>query len=405
MKISPVKKKKQLIAQNEATLLQLVRSHPGISRVELAPLMGIAPSTIGIFVSRLIDEGFLLEHETIKLKKGRPRTSLTLNPDGGCLLGVDIEANRIRAVRLNFAEEVQDSVSIEIDPDHGVDAVLESARDAVQRVLCENRSRILGLGVASPGPVNIETGISLYYKYIKGWENVPVGSFFKKGFNVPIYLESNLRAIASAELWFGQGRAVDQFVSIAVRSGIGAGIVMRGEVCRGAHSGAGEIGAWRVPASFLNKPLIKSVFGSGRSHIELEEIASVRSVLKNISTCIADGQTSSLPVDQAITVIDVLEAYHQGDKLTVAHLHAAADALGWAIGQIDVMLDPGKIILSGRFAELGDPFIGRIRRAASEQVQEQHLACTPEIVASELGEFSGALGAAAQIVQYWTPPR
>jgi hypothetical protein len=185
-------------------------------------------------------------------------------------------------------------------------------------VLCENRSRILGLGIASPGPVNIETGISLYYKYIKGWENVPVGSFFKKQCKFPVYLESNLRAIASAELWFGQGRPVDQFVSIAVRSGIGAGIVMRGEVCRGAHSGAGEIGAWRVPASFLNKPLIKSVFGSGRQHVELEEIASVRSVLKNISTCIADGQTSSLPVDQAITVIDVLEAYHQDfpDRIT-----------------------------------------------------------------------------------------
>ncbi len=386
-------------------MLQLVRTHQGISRVELAALMSVAPSTIGIFVSRLLKENFLLENEVLRLKRGRPRTALSLNPGGGYLLGVDIEANRIRAVCLDFREEIQDSVSISIRPDADVEEVLKLARDAVLRILPKNRSRILGLGVAAPGSIDIKQRTSSFYKYIKGWENVQIGSFFEKNFNFPVYLESNMRAMASAELWFGQGRAADQFVSIVVRSGMGAGIVTQGKVCKGAHQSAGEIGFWLCPAAVLDRQVIKNIFRSNPAHIELEEIASVRAVLRNIATCIRDGQPSSLSeCGLHITVNDLLEAYRKGDKMTVSHLNAAADGLGWAAGQINVLLDPGKIIFSSPFMALGQTFLDRIRRKATEHVRERHLSA-PEIVASELGEFSGALGAAAQIVHHWVPVR
>ncbi|MGE4488894.1 MAG: ROK family protein [Kiritimatiellales bacterium] len=399
MKSVPVKKKKQLIAQNEATLLQLVRSYQGISRIELAALMGVAPSTIGIFVSRLLKEGFLIEEETVKLERGRPRTVLRLNPEGGCLLGVDFEANRIRAICLNFNEEIEQTISVKVNPAHGVQEVLDKISEAVRSVMPKKPKRILGLGVAVPGPVDQEKGTSVYYKHIKGWENVPLTAYLKAQFKVPVYLENNIRAMASAELWFGQGRTLQQYVCIGVRSGIGAGIVANNQIYTGAHHSAGEIGSWRCPAFVVNNGSVQT----DSPYIELEEAASVRAVLENLRTAVKNGKSSSLP-KSGLTVNHIIQAYQGGDPLTVAHLNKAADALGWLAGQIAVLLDPEKIIFSGAFMLLGKPFLDRIREAISEHVHLRHVKC-PELAASELGEFNGALGAAAQIVHHWTPER
>jgi glucokinase len=405
MKSIPVKKKKHLIAQSEATLLQLVRSHQGISRIELASLMGIAPSTIGIFVSRLIREGFLAEESIVKQDRGRPRTVLSLDPKGGYLLGVDIEATRIRAVRLNFKEEIEDSVSIKIDPDQGVDTVLNTARSAIQQVLPKPKNKILGLGIAAPGPFDSKGEKSLSYTYIKGWENISLLSYFRKHFQMPIYLESNLRSIASAELWFGQGRTLDNFVCITVRGGIGVGVVTHGQLVKGVHCNAGEIGLWLYPSGFLDKKILRAAFPSLPAHIELEKVASVRAVLKNITACIQAGHTSLLAKYTSSPSIEaVLDAYHQGDALTIQHLNTAADALGWAANQLGLLLDPALIILSGPFMELGIPFLKRIQNAAIRSDEARKFSFPP-IGYSTLGELSGALGAAAQIVHYWVPAR
>lgn len=399
MKSTPVKKKKQLIAQNEATLLQLVRAHQGISRIELAALMGVAPSTIGIFVTRLLKERYLLEEETIKLERGRPRTVLRLNPDGGYMLGVDFEANRIRAICLNFNEEIEQTVSVKISQSDSAQDVLDKIKDAVQSVMPKNSKRVLGLGVAVPGPVDQQNGISVYYKHIQDWKNIPIASHLEKLFNIPVYLENNIRAMASAELWFGQGRTQNQYVCVGVRSGIGVGIVTNGQVYTGAQQGAGEIGTWRCPAFVINRefPLISEPY------IELEDIASVRAVSENLKTAIRNGSPSCLPQSD-LTITHIITAYTKGDALARTHLNAAANALGWLAGQITALLDPGKIIFSGSFMQLGKPFLDEIRSAISEHVHLRHGQC-PEITASELGEFNGALGAAAQVVYHWTPDR
>lgn len=403
MKNIPVRKKKELIAQSEAKLLQLVRAHQGISRIELASLMGIAPSTIGIFVSRLIKEGFLVEESTVKPERGRPRTVLTLNPNGGYMLGVDIEANRVRAVRLNFREEIEDSVSVKIDPDRGVDAVLDTAKRAIQQITPKPRKKILGLGIAAPGPFDSRGEISLSYKYIKGWQNVPLLLYFQKHFKVPIYLESNLRSIASAELWFGQGRTLDNFACITVRGGVGVGTVTHGQLVKGAHFSAGEIGFWRYPASALNKKILDAIFPMKPTYIELEEIASAQAVLKNITACIKAGHKSNLTeADFPLSVETIENAYRQNDPLVTQHMQTAAKALGWATHQLGLLLDPKIIILSGPFMEFGKEFLNRIRDAAVDPKESREFAF-PKIVPSNLGEFSGALGAAAQIVHYWVP--
>src|SRR5436190_16467423 len=97
--------KHETIALQQADLLRRVRAREGMSRVELARGLNLAPSTVGIYVDHLVDEGYLFEGKATERESGRPPTILALNPHGGRFIGVDFEARNIMAVSVDFSQK------------------------------------------------------------------------------------------------------------------------------------------------------------------------------------------------------------------------------------------------------------------------------------------------------------
>src|SRR5207302_1047646 len=114
--------------------------------------------------------------------------------------------------------------------------------------------------------------IARSYKHIRGWENVPLVRRLNERFGLPVFLENNIRTMALAELWFGQGRGVANFICVGVRSGVGAGIIADGQIYHGADNRAGEIGDWPsvLPGA--------SGATNGNGFMRLEEITRFRSI-------------------------------------------------------------------------------------------------------------------------------
>ena len=106
---------------------------------------------------------------------------------------------------------------------------------------------MLGIGVGVPGIIDPVTNVAVRYDLIRGWSNVPLGARLAKRFGVPVFLENNIRSMALAELWFGGGRGLRNFVCVGIRSGIAAGVVVNGRLLHGAQYRAGEIGHWVCP--------------------------------------------------------------------------------------------------------------------------------------------------------------
>lgn len=389
------------MASVEAEILKQVRAHPGISRVALARRLQIAPSTVGNYAGRLLSEGFLIEDtEKVDFEMGRPPTALRLNPDGGQFIGVDFEARNIMAMAVDFSDHPLKQAHKDIDQSDSVETVIEKIEQAISEVLPDNQSRLLAIGIGVPGLVNPAKGIAISYKYISGWKNVSLAEPLAKRFGVPVYLENNARSMALAELWFGQGRGFRDWLCIGIRSGIGACVVAEGQLLRGANNRAGEIGRWICPKLPRTASYFKDINGS---NLELQEVASVRAIISALEKARDSGKKTLLSAQSgALTFADVLDAARQRDTLTLQVISVAAELLGWAVGELSFALNPSHVILAGPLTLLGEIMLHPLRECAQEVLRESG-ADVPSIVNSTMGEYSGALGAAALAVHEWKP--
>ena len=236
--------KRETIANQQADLLQRVRARDGLSRVELARSLNLAPSTVGIYVEHLVEEGFLFEGKAAERDFGRPPTILALNPQGGRFIGVDFEARNMMAVAVDFSQRPLKQFHDTIAVAEPVDNILLKIEHAIETVSADDDRKVLGIGVGVPGVIDPAKGIALSYKHIKGWERVPLVSRLTERFGVPVFVENTIRTMALAELWFGQGRGLRSFICLGVRSGLGAGIIIDGQIFHGADNRGGEIGDW-----------------------------------------------------------------------------------------------------------------------------------------------------------------
>jgi glucokinase len=386
----------------ESEILKEVRAHPGISRVELARELQIAPSTVGNYVGRLITEGFLLESKGAESEPGRPRTALRLRPEGGQFIGVDFEARNILAMAVDFSDRPLRQARRQIQKADSVADIIRKIEEAIAEVLPATRGRLLAIGVGVPGLIDPAAGVALNYKYINQWRNVPLVAPLAKRFGVPVHIENNVRSMALAELWFGLGRGFKDWFCLGIRSGIGAGIVAGGQLLRGADHRAGEIGRWFCPAS----PHLAAHFFTPQDmaagNLELQEVASVRAMLAAAEQARAAGKTTLAEPGKSIVFDDLVRAAQQDDETTLQIVGFAAEMLGWAVADLALVLNPSRVIIAGPLTLLGDHLLVPLRKRAGE-IMLASGAEAPLILNSTMGEFSGAMGAAALAVHEWKP--
>lgn len=401
-----VKIKNQTVAAIEAELLKRVRLHGHISRVALSRELHIVPSTAGIYVDRLIAEGFLVESRKAAPRLGRPATLLALNPDRGRYVGLDFEARNLLATVVDFSQKPLRQVHRTLHKTDSADEILEKIDCTIQEVLADDPLPVLGIGLGVPGVIDPERGVAVRYDLIKGWRDIPLGERLRLKFGAPVFLENNIRCMALAELWFGGGRGLKNFVCLGVRSGIAASVIADGRLLRGNGNQAGEIGHWSVPAP----PLLAGSTGPGKKRIDLcqpgtplEKVASLAAILGLAQRAKDTRQKTVLSrVNGEVTPDDLFEAVQAGDAYALALVDSVAWVLGWVTAQLCALLDPQKVILTGRLIELGETLLKPVRMAAAEWSGSR---LTAEITGSALGNYNGALGAAALALHQWKPKR
>jgi N-acetylglucosamine repressor len=373
-----VLKKPRAVSDTESAMIRLVRARGGISRVELARALKLVPSTAGIYVDRLLAEGFLVETAFPVRGLGRPPVALQLNPRAGRFVGADFDARQIYATAVDFAQQPLDEVRRTIPSRAPVERVLEIVAEAIAQVAGTRPRDLLGIGLGVPGPVDAARGVSLHYGFLKDWRDVPIGPWMLERFGVPVSVENNLRSIALAEMWSGHGRGLRSFVCLGVRSGIGLGIVVDGQLLRGAHNLAGEIGRWVCP-----EPTFTAGSLAGQT---IEDVASLSSLLKTL---------------QLSTVAELVSALQRRQRPAVAQVERAARVHAWVVHQLAALLDPERLIVAGPLVE------SEIYRHALVDAATAlgGAALADKLTPSALGPTAGAKGAAALAFQQWRPRR
>jgi N-acetylglucosamine repressor len=386
-KVRRLKIKQKAVANLEGELLRRVRADDGLSRVDLARELHLAPSTVGAYVDRLISEGFLFEWQKAERDFGRPPTLLALNPKGGRFVGVDFEAHNIMGTVVDFSQQPLSRIHKTIRPSDSVEQIIGKIEELIRQLMGDRPRDVLGIGIGVPGAIDPKNQIALAYAHIKGWKNIPLGERLAKKFKVDVFLENNIRSMALAEMWFGQARGLENFVCLGIRTGIAAGIVVRRRVLHGKNNLAGEVGDWLCPVAPIERKMNGAANNWSCTGLQsLEEIASVPAILKAVDEASKkDGGVGAGGKKGSLTFEDVSHAAMEGNEVVCRVVENVAQTLGWVVCQIDTLLSPLRTA---------------VERFSSELQQEP-----PVVVNSELGEFNGALGAAALALHEWKPKR
>ena len=389
--------KRGAIASQQAELLLCVRARDGLSRIDLARGLNLAPSTVGIYVDHLVGAGYLYEGKAAEREFGRPPTILALNPQGGRFIGVDFEARNIMAVAVDFSQRPLKQVHDTITASEPVDRILAKIEHAIETAREGNDPKLLAIGVGVPGVVDPARGLGVSYKHIEGWENVPLVERLADRFGVPVFAENNIRTMALAELWFGQGRGLRNFICLGMRTGLGAGMIIDGQVYRGAENRAGEIGDWPCAPVLAPGEQQGSV---AKPFTRLEEITSLQSLRSGLpgAGLPAAGARESAQAEPPLEAL--VRAASAGDPAVVDFLERTAQTLGLVLNQLNCVFGPEKIILAGALTAFGDVFLGRLQAALRRFGPPTG---APLVVCSQLGSFNGAIGAAALAVHRWRP--
>jgi predicted NBD/HSP70 family sugar kinase len=231
---------------NRASILELIGGRGPIARVDIVRELDLSPATVTVLTRELVEDGLVREVDLAPSNGGRPAIRLGLVGGAAHALGVKIAADRLTAVRVNLEGEPLEYAERPFDA--AGPGVVDRLGDELAAILGSadtSSPRLLGVGLGVPGIVDAQSAGTVESPVL-GWRSLPLGARLQERLGVPVLIDNDVNTLAVAERLYGRGRGVEHFLTITIGRGVGLGIVVGGELYRGARGGAGEWGHMRV---------------------------------------------------------------------------------------------------------------------------------------------------------------
>ena len=305
-------------------------------------------------------------------------------------IGVDVGGTKVLGGVVDQTGKVLKSARRDT-PREGGAALTQAIADVAKELMAD--FTIDSVGVSAAGFVSSDRKTMLATPNIAGWNGVELDSDLTKLIGLPVVIENDANAAAWGEARFGAGRGKDHLLMLTVGTGIGGGIVVNGDLYRGAFGVAAEIGHMRVvPEGHLCGCGARGCFeqyGSGNALLRhaREAIAASPDIARNLLSR-GDGTIDGL-TGQAIT-----EAARDGDAVALAAFNTTGQWLGAGIATLSVILDPECVVIGGGVIDAGEILLQPTRAALERFMPFAGKHPNPEIIAASLGNEAGLVGVA-----------
>ena len=266
-----------------------------------------------------------------------------------------------------------------------IDTILQSVEDMMQKyALSEENLR--AIGISCGGPLDSKKGIVMSPPNLPGWDNIPIVKLVEERFGIPTGLQNDANACALAEWRYGAGRGTQNMVFMTFGTGLGAGLILNGELFTGANDNAGELGHIRL-SEF--GPVGYGKAGSFEGFCSGGGIAQIARTLLWEKWQMGESVSWCKPQEvEQVTAQKVAEAVHNGDELALEIFDISAKSLGKGLSIVIDILNPESIVIGGIYTRCEELMQGRmleiIRKEALPNAQK---VCT--VMISELGEQIG----------------
>lgn len=311
-------------------------------------------------------------------------------------LGIDLGGTKILAALVDNNGQIVGEAKKKTKPALGPDGVIQRIADTAREAVSAGGATlgdVVAAGIGAPGPVIFDSGTVCSAPNLPGWDSIPLGARLKSSLNVPVFVDNDVNLGTLGEYMLGAGQGVRDMVGVFIGTGIGGGIVIDGQMHRGARNAAGEVGHIIV---LPNGPLC----GCGQ-HGCVEALASRTAIEREVRAGLAAGRPSLLTEilvkeQDRLTSGAIKEALDQGDELMKEVISQAQYYLGLLAANLVNILDPQMIVFGGGVVEaLGDEFLAPIQQTARSYFLQPRDAESIRFVSATLGDHAGVLGGAA----------
>ena len=375
----------------------MIRQLGQVSRPDISRLTGLSKTAVTARLSSLANLGLIDEAPGGLSRGGRPPGLVQFAKDAGRLIGVDLGATSVDVAVTNLNAELLVHVSHPVDVRSGPKEVMTELESLIRAALAkvpQNHCSLKGIGVGLPGPVEFATGRPVAPPIMPGWDMFPVREYMESAFGCPIYVDNDVNIMALGERWAGIGTHADNFIFVKLGSGIGCGIVCKGEIYRGDDGAAGDIGHIAVDGN-------TAVCRCGQVGC-LETIAGGHGLGRVAEELARSGRSAELQrrlsVGETLGAADLVLLLSKGDPDASKAVVNAGRALGHVLAGLVNFDNPSLIVIGGGVSMLGD----RLMASIKEVIYHRSLPLATRRISiqqSSLGADAGVIGAAALVLE------
>jgi predicted NBD/HSP70 family sugar kinase len=386
----------QVRQYNERIVLQALRRLGEASKADLARVAGLTNNAVGGIITELAGLGLVTEiGKKREGRRGQPATILTLEPNGAFSIGVRIDRVGSETVCVDFTGRILARHRHDIllpPPEIMLDIVAADIRSVLAELGPERRANLAGIGIAQPYHLGSWLReLELPANSFKLWDEFDFAAALGHETGLPVFPENDGNAAAIAELFYGQGRQVVDFLYIIIGGAVGGGVVLASDCMRGITGNAGDVAMMPVPGSTLpsapppQRPfdvlLTRASLTSLKRHLRWRgESAETLADIAGLFARVPRPGAFSEWIDDAVAAL-------------VPALMAAGAVLDVEVVVIECDLECGLI----------DEIVGRLRPALEAAAPES--VRVPRLAAGSFGAGAGAIGAATLPLFFNFSPR
>ena len=384
---------------NLSSVIKRLHDKGTLSRAQLALLTGLNKSTVSNLVEELFQRGLIRETGINSNGTGRPATLLEINPLAGGIIGLELGVDFVTVLLTDFVGSVLWRRQCTVDPTEGEEPTIALTLDLIDEAIkdCKERKlRVLGLGVSTPGTVDLKEKILVFAPNLH-WRNIPLGRIYSDHVRLPVFIDNDGNAAAVGEHLFGMARQVRNFIFVFAGVGIGGGLFLNNELYRGNNGFAGEIG---------HSPLVWNPASRTPCHCGnrgcWETNANQYSIIRRAEACLEVKRSTIIShlMEQKkapLSISLIKEAADGGDQVARDILTETGEVMGLGIASLVNIFNPEKVILGGPLIIVGDYLLPAIKLSVRKHALPE-IADQVDIILSSFRADASVVGAIALVV-------
>ena len=353
---------------NKYKILCAIRNQGPISIPELTRLTNLSRPTVDETVNLFYQNELIVKDGPGEAQGGRRPNLWKINKDSGYLIGVDMETPRLNIavtdLQLNIIQELHTEFDLDLKQTELISFLIEQIKQVLDGCP-ETNGKLIGMAVGVPGLIDQENGISRTLVRIPEWYDVPLVKILGEEFDVPIYLENDVRLMAIGEKEFNPLlRDVKNLIYVGYRTGIGACVFINGKPFKGVWGNAGYIGHITVEKNGLQC----SCGNQGCMELYADESAIVSRVRQEFKT--VDGKSTA-----KMSFEDIIMESTRGDRGINQILKSAAEYLAIGIANAVLNFEIPTVVIGGSITIAGEQFLAWVRESCQEHIKSIPASC------------------------------